>query len=78
MQRHYEGWIVVEKNPGFTDTIFVEFSDRKGRNRVEMSGRGNSGCAEAVEWWDNKTHLRVQLEPMGEIGYRVYTESEEI
>lgn len=75
--RKYHGWVLVEAaGPDFKDHISVEWSDADGRHHEDI-GRGDSGCAKAVEWWDAKLGVSVQLQPTLKGAYRVYTEEKE-
>ena len=85
--RTYHGWIIVE--PGGTDMqdyVFAEWSETvpasggggKGAVRRYYGGgdypwRGNSGCAQACEWWENRLGKHAQLEPTMRGCFRVYT-----
>ena len=74
MKRKYHGWIIAEDGgPGFKDSIHTEWQDEQGRHQ-EHVGYGNSGCAKAVEWWDEKVGGNIKLEPLFQGSYRVYTE----
>jgi hypothetical protein len=77
VKKQYHGWILVESGGrDLKDFIYIEYTDEKGnRIRKEMANRGNSGAAEAVEFWDKKIGFQaVKLEPMILGMYRVYTE----
>jgi hypothetical protein len=74
--RTYHGWIVVEEEIGITASVSTEFIEADGqRKRVFMTRRGNSGCAEAVEWWDKRLGRTCFLEPTLRGCYRVYTDT---
>lgn len=77
MKRKYHGWIVVEEKPSgepkYSD-IFVEYEEGGERKKDKMPKLGNSGCAQAVEWWDRKVGSNIKLEPMLKGCFRVYTE----
>lgn len=80
MTRVYHGWIIVDEaqsgDPKYA-TISVEYQDETERRKHYMQKLGNSGCAQAVEWWDNKIGERTMLEPSFKGSYRVYTERKE-
>jgi hypothetical protein len=74
-ERKWYGWIIVEPGgEGFKDFIYVEWMENDVRRKQEMPNRGESGAAQAVEWWDRKVGQSIRLEHFGSIGYRVYTE----
>jgi hypothetical protein len=76
IMKKYHGWIIVEKNsPGFKDVIYAETGTGDQRTKKQM-GYGESGCAAAVEWFDQRVGKTISIVPMGKIGYRVYTEEE--
>jgi hypothetical protein len=80
-KRLYHGWIVVEDGGvGYKEFVSVEWQGEDGV-RYRLSGdeshewRGESGCTQAVEWWDAKLQTNVKLEPAMKGCYRVYTEA---
>ena len=74
MKRQYHGWVLVEDGgKDFKNYVSVEYVDASGRHHEEI-GRGESGCAKAVEWWDKKLGQPTKLEPTLRGCYRVYTE----
>lgn len=73
--RTYHGWILIEPGgQGMKDYVSVEFLDGSVRIHHDI-GRGESGAAKAVEWWDDKLKAHVQIEPTLKGCYRVYTEA---
>jgi hypothetical protein len=75
VKKQYHGWILVESGGrDLKDFIYIEYTDEQGKRiRKLMENRGNSGAAEAVEFWDRKVGQSVKLEPMILGMYRVYT-----
>lgn len=70
----HHGWVIVEAGgEGFKDHVSVEWTEGEDRFHEDV-GRGESGCAKAVEWWDKKVGMSVKLEPTLRGAYRVYTE----
>lgn len=70
----YHGWIVVdEAAPGMRPQVLVEWVEAGERKREYMKARGESGCTEAIEWWDNRLKQPVTLEPTIRGCYRVKT-----
>lgn len=68
----FYGWIVVEEAaPGMKPQVLVEWTEGTERKRVYMDSRGESGCAEAIEWWDKRLRQQVTLEPTIRGLYRV-------
>ncbi len=75
----FVGWILCEESEGYKDLVFVEYTNRGTNERIKtpMNARGESGAAEAVEWWCNRTEKHVKVEPTFRGCYRVYTEEDE-
>ena len=70
----YHGWIVVaEPEPGYRPSVTVEWNEDGERKREVMGLKGNSGCAQAIEWWYRKMGKPIKLEKLP-IGYRVFTD----
>lgn len=66
------GWIVVEDvGEGYTPVVYVEWVEN-GQRKREDQGRGERGCALAVEWWEKKLGGEVELVPTLRGLYRVY------
>ena len=75
--RNYLGWVVVEEAvPGYNPRVFVEWREGVERCR-EFKGYADSGCTQAIEWWDERAGGVVKLEPAMRGCYRVYMEEEQ-
>ena len=78
-KRTYHGWIVIEPAaPGFNDYISVEWMEDGVRRHFRGvtatdEWRGESGVAQAIEWWDAHCGQAVNVEPTIRGCYRVYT-----
>jgi hypothetical protein len=79
MNKTYHGWILVEDGgKDYKDFIYTEYTNKDGdRIRTVMTSRGESGCAEAVEWWDKQVGQPIKLERSFARSYRVYTKQEQ-
>lgn len=83
--RRYHGWILQEDGgPGYKDYFTVEWTNENGHrdtyqgfNESPIGWRGQSGAAQACEWWEKKLGKTIQLQPMLKGSYRVYTIEEE-
>jgi hypothetical protein len=74
MRKQYHGWIVVEEvSEGMKPPVYAEWVDESGERRKEFRGYGESGCASAVEWWDERLKKPIKLEPTIRGCYRVAT-----
>lgn len=73
--KQYHGWIVVEDGgTGFKEYVSVEWNEGDVRKRhTEDNWRGSSGCTRAIEWWDKKLGMKVNVETALRGCYRVFT-----
>lgn len=75
MSKKYLGWVVVgEPAPGMNAPVFAERVEDGVRKR-HPTGYGNSGCAQAIEWWDKQAGSPVELTATVMGCYRVSVKS---
>lgn len=70
----YHGWIYVEREHGYKDYFYIQHNGPKGESIERGMGRGATGAAAAVNYFEKTLKLgSVSLETTP-IGFRVFTE----